>query len=248
MKKLLVAVVILCCVGKMFAIDATAGIKGNMSISGNTLADGGIKKMLNSDATDVERSTAIIGGGFDVFFRCDFINININDKLGFSFGVQPEVGMHIGWGANQKGTAKVKLPGMPAQVPAQPMPYDFTFKYNTLDIPLMLVAGLDISKFNINVAVGPNFGFILGKAKMKTGTTGRAPKLDGQAKVAPFLMGMQTGLGFAFNLTEHHGFLLDARAIFDFMPLILKEDWGGPEGPVTKRVGALISLGYAYKF
>lgn len=248
MKKLLVAVIILGCVGRVFAIGATVGAKGTMSVSGTTLADGGIKEMLDSDAIGVERTAAMIGGGFDVFFRCDFVNININDKLGFYFGVQPEVGIHFGWGANQKGTSMVKFPGMPARVPPQPMTYDFTFKYNTVDIPLLLVAGLDISKFSINIAVGPNFGFVLGKAKMQTGTTGRAPRLDGQAKVAPFLMGMQAGLGFAFNLTEHHGIVLDARAIFDFMPLILKEDWGGPKGPVTKRVGTLISLGYAYKF
>lgn len=239
MKKLLVAVVILGYVGRAFAFDATVGAKGTMSISGTKLADGGIKKMLDA-GTGIERTSTITGGGFDIFFRCDFVNININDKLGFSFGVQPEVGMHFGWGANQKGA----LPGPRGAK----MPYDFSFKYNTLDVPLLLVAGLDISKFDINVAVGPNFGFVLGKAKMQTGTARPLPSFDGQAKVAPFLMGMQTGLGFAFNLTEHHGIVLDARAIFDFQPLILKETWGGPEGPVTKRVGALISLGYAYKF
>lgn len=240
-KMLVVAAVLLVTAGAVFAGEMTLGVKGSLAISANKwtnkVTQENMDAMYNLPGTKKERPGAVISGGGELFFRYDFLNMQFNDKLGLSVGVQPEIGIHAGWGVREKAT--VSILGL-TETPT----IDFT--YNTLDIPIMITAGLNIGKFRVNVAVGPNFGIVLGKAKMKykLGILGSDDTND--VKVSPFIMGMQAGLGLGFNFTKNHGIVFDARGIFDFMDL--KSNENDVSEPITRRTGVLLSLGYAYTF
>lgn len=262
MKKILVAVaVLLVTAGTLFAGEMTIGVRGALSLSGNKWADGEFKDTMDAlvksakvynDAKD-ERKGVIVGGGADVFFRYDFLDIPFSENLGFSLGVQPEIGIHAGWGANEKLSASLyfigyKLGDLKANV-------DFT--YNTLDIPILITAGLNISKVRVNIALGPNFGFVLGpKFIMSYETPMSKSELNDSVKAdSPVLIGMQVGAGVSYNFTKNHGIVLEVRGIFDFTDLKLRAKVAKATGsleeitaPITRRAGALISLGYAYTF
>lgn len=253
MKKILVAAaVLLVTAGTLFAGDMTLGVRGALSLSGNKWANGEFKDSLDSGlkflrdlgASD-ERKGVIVGGGADVFFRYDFLDIPLGENLGFSLGVQPEVGFHAGWGANEK----ISMSTYYATIKAN---YDFT--YNTIDIPILITAGLNISKVRVNIAVGPNFGFVLGpKFSMDSEGIGMPDSQSESVKAStPVLIGMQAGAGVSYNFTKNHGIVLEVRGIFDFTDLKISEKdtaWITiPASAVTRRTGALISLGYAYTF
>lgn len=248
MKKMLVAAaVLLVTVGAVFAGEATLGVKGSLSISSNKWTNGAVNDGVNAIIKTLEtvggvnfRPKAVLGGGGELFFRYDFISKQFNNTFGFSVGVQPELGFHFGWGVKE-------------QVAANGVTMIMDFTYNTLDIPVLLTVGLNIGKFKVNIAAGPNFGFALGNPKLKTEMTGLGSQTKG-VEVTPFLMGMQVGLGLGFNFTKHHGIIFDARGIFDFTDLktnyptnfYILQIFDGQ--PITRRTGVLLSLGYAYTF
>lgn len=239
-KKFIVTAFFLVTAGVAFAGEMTLGLKGTFSISTNKWADGEMEKIMenmrNTPGVENNRKSVMTGGGVDVFFRYDFLTVG--KKFGFSLGVQPELGFHVGWGSNEK----ISFAG--TQITA----VDFT--YNTLDIPILLTAGLKINKFRINVAVGPNFGFVLGKAKFKMEDL-NMPDTTVNTKAYPFIMGLQTVAGVSCNFTKKHGITFDVRGIFDFTDLELAEKLnirGNPIKAITRRTGIMLSLGYAYTF
>lgn len=247
MKKIvMISAVLLLAAMTISAGEMTLGVKGSLALSANKWGSDAQEMVdaftegVKSSGFSHKRKSVIAGGGVSVFFRYGFWDKPLKDDLGLFLAVQPELGLHGGWGAQEKYSymnLSANLKG----------------SYTTLDIPVLLVFGANIKKFKVNAALGPNFGFVLGKTKIKmsgSNAFGSASLFDEESKAQPFLMGMQIGAGFGYNFTRHHGIVVDIRGIIDFMDVKSGEDnyYFKKGDSLARRGGAFISVGYAYTF
>ena len=230
MKKLIaVAAALVVTSAAAFALDITAGARGNFNIGAGTSIDEDFISF-----PGVENQGGNMGAGFAVYANLGLMDLGIG-----TLGVQPEFGMNFNNGYNVKeGDSSVNLHDM------------------TIDIPVLVTFTAPImDSLSIGGGIGPYLSIPFGlDMDMKSGsleyTYSEIAGIDIKAK-------MNFGLAFDVNAAYNLGpgsIVFDVRYMLDLTPTKIQAkpkdydiDWSDPEEVLTRRMLTL-GVGYQIKF
>ena len=228
-----------------FALDITAGARGNFNMGLGTSLEGDTKSGMESYRASVKAAGADwkdggnLGGGFAVY-----ANIGLLELGGGSLGVQPEVGMNFNNGWNYK----LKMTSYADD--------EVTMKDNTIDIPVLVTYTFPVmDALSIGGGIGPYLSIPMGVDMiMKDNMSG---DVDRQSDDTDLKASMNFGLAFDVNGAYKVGpgsIVLDVRYMLDLTPTkVTSKDkdtgitYADNQELVTRRA-LTIGLGYQIKF
>lgn len=243
MKKLIASVTMALALTVAATAQVAVGVKGIGAIGlGTTLPKEQVEQLDDLISTAKEwgfedaswKLSPIFTGGFGVYGRYYIPAIP-------SLGVQAEVDMLF----NNGGSAvfKASAPGIS---------YDITqtVKYNTLEIPVLVVYDIKAGPVTIGLNAGPDFVIPLGKVKESqvAEMTGVDPaKSEEESEIASkFIVGAIAGADVKFDMGPVT-LGLGLQYELDFMPMKLTAEGADEEAESITRRGLRVSLGCEMK-
>lgn len=218
MKKIILALVLLCVIFPLAFSSVSVGVRANGGLNLGT-----------KEATDSEENLdkkVLPGFGAGLYARWD---LPIVPFLGIQSGLDFYAGNGIKFGGEIAGE-KLSL----------------TYSYNTLDIPVLVTFRLPLGLVKTTLYAGPNFSFPVGKVKVSA--TGLGSETDGKAFDIDSIMvfGMQAGIDTSLGLGPLD-LVLGLRYINDFANTRIKYSDSRSDDFLTRR-NLILSLGVEFGF
>lgn len=197
-----------------------------VGLKGGVLLNAGTKSYYDDESQDEGRKMSV-GGDIGIFGHFGLVEIGSG-----ALSLQPELFFSI---AN----------GLKYEVDMFGYSYKDTYKFNTLDIAVLIGYDIPLGKARLTPFLGPKLGFAVGKIKDVVETDGdKETYTDTKAKGVGF--GLDFGVGFAVPL-GHFVLGADVRYGIDFTKF--KETYDGEDTGMKMRRGALgINLTAGYRF
>lgn len=218
MKKIILALVLLCVIFPLAFSSVSVGVRANGGLNLGTKEAGKIDDFLDKKV--------LPGFGAGLYARWD---LPIVPFLGIQSGLDFYAGNGIKFGGEIAGE-KLSL----------------TYSYNTLDIPVLVTFRLPLGLVKTTLYAGPNFSFPVGKVKVSA--TGLGSETDGEAFDIDSIMvfGMQAGIDTSLGLGPLD-LVLGLRYINDFANTKVKTLDSVGEDFLTRR-NLILSLGVEFGF
>lgn len=218
MKKIILALVLLCVIFPLAFSSVSLGVRANGGLNLGT------KEATEMD--DFLDKKVLPGFGAGLYARWD---LPIVPFLGIQSGLDFYAGNGIKFGGEIAGE-KLSL----------------TYSYNTLDIPVLVTFRLPLGLVKTTLYAGPNFSFPVGKVKVSA--TGLGSETDGKAFDIDSIMvfGMQAGIDTSLGLGPLD-FVLGLRYINDFANTRIKTSGNVSDDFLTRR-NLILSLGVELGF
>lgn len=218
MKKIILALVLLCVIFPLAFSSVSVGVRANGGLNLGT------KEATEMD--DFLDKKVLPGFGAGLYARWD---LPIVPFLGIQSGLDFYAGNGIKFGGEIAGE---KLSS--------------AFSYNTLDIPVLVTFRLPLGLVKTTLYAGPNFSFPVGKVKVSA--TGLGSETDGEAFDIDSIMvfGMQAGIDTSLGLGPLD-LVLGLRYINDFANTKIKISESVSEDLLTRR-NLILSLGVEFGF
>lgn len=218
MKKIILALVLLCVIFPLAFSSVSVGVRANGGLNLGT------KEATEMD--DFLDKKVLPGFGAGLYARWD---LPIVPFLGIQSGLDFYAGNGIKFGGEIAGE-KLSL----------------TYSYNTLDIPVLVTFRLPLGLVKTTLYAGPNFSFPVGKVKVSA--TGLGSETDGKAFDIDSIMvfGMQAGIDTSLGLGPLD-LVLGLRYINDFANTRIKTSGNVSDDFLTRR-NLILSLGVELGF
>lgn len=218
MKKIILALVLLCVIFPLAFSSVSLGVRANGGLNLGTKEA--------SDLDDAFDKKVLPGFGAGLYARWD---LPIVPFLGIQSGLDFYAGNGIKFGEEIAGE-KLSL----------------TYSYNTLDIPVLVTFRLPLGLVKTTLYAGPNFSFPVGKVKVSA--TGLGSETDGKAfdMDSTMVFGMQAGIDTSLGLGPLD-LVLGLRYINDFANTRIKYTDSTSDDFLTRR-NLILSLGVEFGF
>lgn len=217
MKKIILALVLLCVIFPLAFSSVSLGVRANGGLNLGTKEA--------TDAGDILDNKKVLPGfGAGLYARWD---LPIVPFLGIQSGLDFYAGNGIKFGGEIAGE-KLSL----------------TYSYNTVDIPVLVTFRLPLGLVKTTLYAGPNFSFPVGKVKVSA--TGLGSETDGKSFDIDSIMvfGMQAGIDTSLGLGPLD-FVLGLRYINDFANTRIKTSGNVSDDFLTRR-NLILSLGVQF--
>lgn len=218
MKKIILALVLLCVIFPLAFSSVSVGVRANGGLNLGTKEAGKIDDFLDKKV--------LPGFGAGLYARWD---LPIVPFLGIQSGLDFYAGNGIKAGGEDAGEE-----------------FSFTYSYNTVDIPVLVTFRLPLGLVKTTLFAGPNFSFPVGK--VKGSATGAGSKIEGDAFEFDSIMvfGMQAGIDTSLGLGPLD-LVLGLRYINDFANTRIKYTDSTSDDFLTRR-NLILSLGVEFGF
>ena len=218
MKKIILALVLLCVIFPLAFSSVSLGVRANGGLNLGTKEA--------TDSGDSLDKKVLPGVGAGLYARWD---LPIVPFLGIQSGLDFYAGNGIKFGGEIAGE-KLSL----------------TYSYNTLDIPVLVTFRLPLGLVKTTLYAGPNFSFPVGKVKISA--TGLGSETDGDTfdMDSTMVFGMQAGIDTSLGLGPLD-LVLGLRYINDFANTKVKILDSVGEDFLTRR-NLILSLGVEFGF
>ncbi|MBO8458024.1 MAG: outer membrane beta-barrel protein [Spirochaetes bacterium] len=218
MKKIILALVLLCVIFPLAFSSVSLGVRANGGLNLGTKEA--------TDSGDIPDKKVLPGFGAGLYARWD---LPIVPFLGIQSGLDFYSGNGIKYAEEDAGES-----------------YSLTYSYNTLDIPVLVTFRLPLGLVKTTLFAGPNFSFPVGK--VKGSATGAGAKVEGDAFEFDSIMvfGMQAGIDTSLGLGPLD-LVLGLRYINDFANTRIKYSDSVSEDFLTRR-NLILSLGVEFGF
>lgn len=218
MKKIILALVLLCVIFPLAFSSVSVGVRANGGLNLGTKEAGKIDDFLDKKV--------LPGFGAGLYARWD---LPIVPFLGIQSGLDFYAKNGIKTGGEDAGEE-----------------FSFTYSYNTVDIPVLVTFRLPLGLVKTTLYAGPNFSFPVGK--VKASATGAGSKIEGDALEFDSIMvfGMQAGIDTSLGLGPLD-LVLGLRYINDFANTKVKTLDNVGEDFLTRR-NLILSLGVEFGF
>lgn len=218
MKKIILALVLLCVIFPLAFSSVSVGVRANGGLNLGT------KEATEMD--DFLDKKVLPGFGAGLYARWD---LPIVPFLGIQSGLDFYARNGIKAGGEDAGEE-----------------FSFTYSYNTLDIPVLVTFRLPLGLVKTTLYAGPNFSFPVGKVKVSA--TGLGSETDGKAFDIDSIMvfGMQAGIDTSLGLGPLD-LVLGLRYINDFANTRIKTSGNVSDDFLTRR-NLILSLGVELGF
>lgn len=216
MKKIILALVLLCVIFPLAFSSVSLGVRANGGLNLGT------KEATEMD--DFLDKKVLPGFGAGLYARWD---LPIVPFLGIQSGLDFYARNGIKAGGEDAGES-----------------YSITYSYNTVDIPVLVTFRLPLGLVKTTLFAGPNFSFPVGKVKGSVIAAGS--KLEGDAFEFDSIMvfGMQAGIDTSLGLGPLD-LVLGLRYINDFANSRIKYSDSGSDDFLTRR-NLILSLGVQF--
>lgn len=218
MKKIILALVLLCVIFPLAFSSVSVGVRANGGLNLGTKEA--------SDLDDAFDKKVLPGFGAGLYARWD---LPIVPFLGIQSGLDFYSGNGMKFGEEIAGEKS-----------------SLTYSYNTLDIPVLVTFRLPLGLVKTTLYAGPNFSFPVGKVKVSA--TGAGSKIEGDAFEFDSIMvfGMQAGIDTSLGLGPLD-LVLGLRYINDFANTRIKYTDSTSDDFLTRR-NLILSLGVEFGF
>ena len=217
MKKIILALVLLCVIFPLAFSSVSVGVRANGGLNLGT------KEATEMD--DFLDKKVLPGFGAGLYARWD---LPIVPFLGIQSGLDFYARNGIKFGGEDAGES-----------------YSLTYSYNTLDIPVLVTFRLPLGLVKTTLFAGPNFSFPVGKVKVSA--TGAGAKVEGDAFEFDSIMvfGMQAGIDTSLGLGPLD-LVLGLRYINDFANTRIKYSDSSRSDDFLTRRNLILSLGVQF--
>lgn len=218
MKKIILALVLLCVIFPLAFSSVSVGVRANGGLNLGTKEAGKMDDFLDKKV--------LPGFGAGLYARWD---LPIVPFLGIQSGLDFYARNGIKAGGEDAGES-----------------YSITYSYNTVDIPVLVTFRLPLGLVKTTLFAGPNFSFPVGKVKGSVIAAGS--KLEGDAFEFDSIMvfGMQAGIDTSLGLGPLD-LVLGLRYINDFANSRIKYTDSTSDDFLTRR-NLILSLGVEFGF
>lgn len=218
MKKIILALVLLCVIFPLAFSSVSVGVRANGGLNLGTKEAGKMDDFLDKKV--------LPGFGAGLYARWD---LPIVPFLGIQSGLDFYSGNGMKFGGEDAGES-----------------YSLTYSYNTVDIPVLVTFRLPLGLVKTTLYAGPNFSFPVGKVKVSA--TGAGSKIESDASEFDSIMvfGMQAGIDTSLGLGPLD-LVLGLRYINDFANTRIKYSDSISDDFLTRR-NLILSLGVEFGF
>lgn len=218
MKKIILALVLLCVIFPLAFSSVSVGVRANGGLNLGTKEAGKMDDFLDKKV--------LPGFGAGFYARWD---LPIVPFLGIQSGLDFYSGNGMKFGGEDAGEKS-----------------SLAYSYNTVDIPVLVTFRLPLGLVKTTLFAGPNFSFPVGKVKVSA--TGAGAKLEGDASEFDSIMvfGMQAGIDTSLGLGPLD-LVLGLRYINDFANSRIKYSDSRSDDFLTRR-NLILSLGVEFGF